>query len=105
MTTKTNTKANTTTKAKAECDPDQLVARERALRQIYRHVLPGTIHAETEGTHTGKITVEIRCQTRGCKNVRRVATSDLFQVKRCAECAALAKKAARKAKVAAKKAS
>ncbi|HKA53866.1 MAG TPA: hypothetical protein VKJ47_09425 [Candidatus Binatia bacterium] len=83
----------------------RLVAKERDTHKKYRHVLPGTIRAETEGTHAGKITVEIRCQTRGCKAVRRVATSDLFQVKRCAECAVLAKKAARKATAVSKKAS
>jgi hypothetical protein len=81
----------------APTEDARLKAKERETRKKYRHVVPGTIRAETEGAHAGKITVEIKCGSRGCKNVRRVATSDLFQVKRCAECAALAKKAARAA--------
>ena len=49
----------------------------------YEKVRPGTIRRETEGTHNGKLTVEIN--TVGADGqldgkVRRVATSDLFQV-------------------------
>jgi hypothetical protein len=95
--TKTTTPATKTTKTS---DPDELVARERALRRLYRHVLPGTIQAETEGSHAGKLTVEIKCASRGCKETRRCATSDLFQVKRCLACTAIAKKARRAAKAA-----
>jgi hypothetical protein len=93
--TKTTKPAAKTTKTS---DPDQLVARERALRQIYRHVLPGTLRFETEGSHAGKLTVEIKCASRGCRETRRCATSDLFQVKRCRACTAVAKKAKRAAK-------
>lgn len=63
-----------------------LAERERDIRKKHRRVLPGTIRREVEGVHAGKLTVEMKCQTDGCKNTRRVATSDLHQVRFCTLC-------------------
>ncbi len=107
--TATVTKAPKATKApKVEKDEAALLAeREKNLRKKYHRINPGTLRYETDGHHKGKYTVEIRCATRGCPNVRRVATSDLFQVSLCEECTAIARankrKAARKEAAAARK--
>lgn len=78
--------AETKNVAVTPTDAEVLVAKEKEIRKTYRRVIPGSIQRETEGAHAGKLTVEIRCATRGCKNTRRIATSDLFQVKYCVEC-------------------
>jgi hypothetical protein len=67
---------------------------EPALRAKYPHVVEGTLGWDAG---QGKQVVEIAC---ACGEVRRVATSDLFQVRSCAACA----KAERKARKAAKRA-
>lgn len=64
-------------------EADQLKARERELRKKYKRIVVGSIRRETKGTHKNKLTVEITCAVRGCNETRRVATSDLFQVKYC----------------------
>jgi len=70
---------------KVKKTPEQiLVEAEAELRRKYPHVIPGTIRFETEGKYKGKRTVEIA--TLGVDDKpdggrRRVATSDLFQVR------------------------
>jgi hypothetical protein len=63
-----------------------LVAREKELTKQYKRIVPGSIQREIKGKLAGKLSVEIRCATKGCPNVRRVATSDLHQVKFCEDC-------------------
>jgi len=63
---------------------------EEQLLAKYPSVVEGTLRFETEGRHIGKQTVEA---TLACGHVERVATSDLFQVRRCAECKKPAPKA------------
>ena len=67
-------------------DVEVLAGREVEIRKKYRYVVVGSICREVGGCHAGKITVEIRCGGRGCGGVRRVATSDLFQVRLCEVC-------------------
>ncbi len=75
-----------------------LAAREKELRKKYKRIVEGSIRKETDGLHAGKITVVIACATKNCLNTRRVATSDLFQVKFCEECIDAIRKNRRKAK-------
>jgi len=90
-------------------DEKELKAACAELRKKYPHVIPNTLqNAEAgEGPHSNKRTVEIKCQHPGCKEKRRVATSDLAQVKFCEEHTRLARlerrRAARKEKSEAKK--
>lgn len=63
-----------------------LAAAEQRLREKYPHVVKGSIQAHEEGPHRGRRTVEIACQTKGCRNRRRIHTSDAFQVKLCVAC-------------------
>lgn len=65
-------------------DAELLEEREAEIRKKYKRVLPGSIQREEDGAHVGKLTVEIKCGD--CDNTRRVATSDLFQVKHCPDC-------------------
>jgi len=58
---------------------------ESALLDKYPYIVARTLRFEEEGKWKGKQTVEIRCQEPGCKARRRVATSDLFQVRMCEE--------------------
>ena len=81
-----------------------LAQRENDVRKKYKRVLEGTIQRDTEGSHAGKITVELSCAAKDCVNVRRVATSDLFQVKFCQDCTTAIRNKNRRKKVAALKA-
>lgn len=63
-----------------------LVTREKEIRKAYKNVIAGSIRKEVDGLHANKLTVEIECSKRGCKNTRRVATSDLHQVHLCDDC-------------------
>ena len=63
---------------------------EAQLVERYPNVVEGTLRMEAEGKHVGKQTVEA---TLACGHVARVATSDLFQVRRCPDCKKTAKKA------------
>jgi hypothetical protein len=78
--------STTTSKKIVKTDAEFLAERERDIRKKHRRVLPGTIRRETEGHHAGKLTVEMKCQNGSCEATRRVATSDLFQVRCCQEC-------------------
>jgi hypothetical protein len=62
----------------------------------YPHAIRGTLQDHSDGKWAGKRTTEIKCAERGCKARRRVATSDLFQVRKCEEHTA-ADRAARRA--------
>ena len=69
-------------------DPIEVVlARDEAkLREKYPHIVPGTIADVNTYPEIGaKRSVEIACQYEGCSAKRRVATSDLAQVKYCSE--------------------
>lgn len=48
----------------------------------YSHAIPGTLQWDPVAN---KQSMEIACQHPGCKNTRRVFTSDLFQIKLCIE--------------------
>jgi hypothetical protein len=79
-------KTDKKTKPRAKKEVD-LAAAEAKLREKYDHVIPGTIKVHTEGLHANRRTVEIKCANSECRNPkRRVATSDLWQVKLCEEC-------------------
>jgi hypothetical protein len=66
---------------------DELDAAERELRKKYRHIVKGTLkNLSANGTHAGKRTITIRCTARGCDKERRIATSDLAQVRYCTAC-------------------
>lgn len=69
-------------------------ADESTILSRYPHALPGTLRFEDEGKHAGKQTVLIACSESGCKAQRRVATSDLFQIRFCEEHAKASRKAA-----------
>ncbi len=97
-------------KTDAEREEEFLAERMVEIMKKYKNVTPDSIRREVDGHHAGKLTVEIVCKRKRkdengkeyeCGNTRRVATSDLFQVKYCEECIAelrLAKRR-RKAKV------
>jgi hypothetical protein len=76
-------------KPKAEPKPVNLADEEKKLQDNYpeRKIVKGSIKdAGTYKEFGNKRTVEIKCGTEGCKNVRRVATSDLHQVGHCEDC-------------------
>ena len=55
---------------------------EAELSKRYPHFVAGSLHfSESEQRNCCKLA----CIERGCKKTREVATSDLFQVKRCVE--------------------
>ena len=58
---------------------------ESALRKKYPRVIAGSLEFNETGQYAGKQIVQIKCEQRGCKVLRIVATSDLFQVTRCVE--------------------
>ena len=64
-----------------------ILARDEAkLCEKYPHVIKGTIADVNTFPEIGaKRSVEIACQYAGCEAKRRIATSDLAQVKYCAE--------------------
>jgi hypothetical protein len=87
---------------------EELDEKERQLRRKYPRIVEGSIRpaakSEAEAVRlkvdkkfVHKITVEIRCATKGCPNVRRVATSDLAQVRYCEACTIKRRLARRKA--------
>jgi len=60
---------------------------EASLIEKYPHLIPGTLQGHTDGRYANRRTVKIRCANPECKNShRRVATSDLWQVKFCEQC-------------------
>jgi hypothetical protein len=75
-----------------------LTPEEQALQERYAHlaIVPASLKGpgEVEGYGT-KRTVEIRC---ACGAVRRVCTSDLFQIKGCTPCTVAQRREARRQK-------
>jgi len=72
---------------KKRLNKDELAVAEKELRKKYPHVVKGSLRNISNGaTHKGKRTAEIKCAARGCTKTRRVATSDLAQVRYCDEC-------------------
>ena len=90
-------KASTTEKApeKAPKKAARLSFEAVESRNPDRKLVPGSLRFEADGTHANKQTVEIVCGSPGCKAVRRIATSDAFQVGLCVPCTAEARKARR----------
>lgn len=108
--TTTGTTTGTATKAPKSAEERErefLEQREAEILKKYKNVTPGSLRRETDGHHAGKLTVEITCGRKRrkddgteyvCGNKRRVATSDLFQVKYCEECIAEMRLAKRRRK-------
>jgi acetyl-CoA carboxylase beta subunit len=73
--------------AEAKKEPKAIVlaTAEAALQQQYPHVVTGSLREAS--LHNGKFhlkrNVQIKCASPGCEVLRRVATSDLAQVKMC----------------------
>src|SRR5688572_25261480 len=78
--------ANVTKASVEDKEAARLAEREKEVRKKYRRVLEGSIRKDTEGTHRNKLTVEMTCTGKGCEATRRVATSDLHQVRLCESC-------------------
>lgn len=95
-------------KTAEEREAEFLAQRDLEITKRYSRVTPGSIRRETDGHHKGKLTVEITCKNKKrnpetgevteCGNKRRVATSDLFQVKFCEDCIAEMRLAKRRRK-------
>lgn len=85
---------------------DELREEEAALIKKYgSHIVVGSLKnadQNEKSPHYRKRTVEIRCTYPGCKEKRHIATSDLAQVKMCAEHVRLSRLERRKAMRAAK---
>jgi len=72
---------------KKRLNKDELKDAETTLRKKYKHVIPGTLkNLAAVGNWSGKRTVKIKCATPRCGNERKVATSDLAQVRYCERC-------------------
>lgn len=72
---------------KKRLNRDELDAAEKVLRKKYRHIVVGTLkNLSFNGLHHGKRTIVITCATSKCENERKIATSDLAQVRYCTEC-------------------
>lgn len=67
-------------KASSKATPKRMGITE--LQNKYPRVQSGSLEFDEAA---GKQTVLIKCAVRGCKNERRVFTSDLFQVDKCEE--------------------
>lgn len=66
---------------------EELAAAERVLLSKYRHMVKGSLrNFSGRGLYPGKRTAKIRCASTGCDAERRVATSDLAQVRHCVPC-------------------
>lgn len=71
--------------------PEEREAEEARLSKKYPRIVKGSfrdIDTNPESKFHNKRSVVIKCATPGCENTRRVATSDLPQVKYCEECTA-----------------
>ena len=64
----------------------QLMARYKN-RKIVKDSLRDSGDPKTINSFGHKRTIEIHCEVKGCKNIRRIATSDLHQVNKCLDCA------------------
>lgn len=73
-------------------DEKELKESELELRKEYPKIVKGSltnIDQDKDSPHYQKRTVEIVCAKRGCQEVRRIATSDLHQVRMCEACTRL----------------
>ena len=83
---------------KKRLNREGLDAAEKVLRKKYRHIVSGTLkNLSTNGVHHGKRTVVVNCATPKCEATRKIATSDLAQVRYCIDCT-LERRAARRRK-------
>lgn len=76
-------------RSRPRLDDAGVKAEEKKYREKYPRVVRGSFQDITQkkgDKFEQKRSVEVRCVTRGCGNVRRIATSDLAQVDRCEEC-------------------
>lgn len=72
---------------------------EAELRRKYPHVIKGSLkNLAGRGQYAGKRTVTIKCSSPRCTATRRVATSDLSQVRFCEDCTQERRAERRKAK-------
>lgn len=72
---------------KKRLNREELESAEKELWKKYRHIVRGTLkNVVPNGTHAGKRTIVINCATPGCDSKRKVATSDLAQVRHCVTC-------------------
>ena len=78
---KAKAQVKTAKKAKASKKAKRLT--EQELKKRYPHFIEGTLHFDEKEQRNR---CKIRCSEKGCKKTREVATSDLFQVKRCVGC-------------------
>jgi hypothetical protein len=77
----------TVSRKKKRLNREELDAAEKVLRKKYRHIVKGTLkNVSPNGLHFGKRTVKIQCATTGCDSQRKIATSDLAQVRYCTDC-------------------
>ena len=72
-------KPATTKKEKVAATPEEKMAQIKA-KYPTQNIAPGSLKFDEKKQ---KYSVEITCQHSGCKEKRRVFTSDLFQVKLC----------------------
>ena len=72
---------------KKRLNREGLDAAEKVLRKKYRHIVLGTLkNLSANGVHHGKRTVTIKCAAPKCDVTRKIATSDLAQVRYCKDC-------------------
>lgn len=82
---KNNQKSPVASRKPKETEVELVARRDKELCKKYKHAVAGTLQRETSGHHANRMTMEIKCCEKGCDKKRRVATSDLFQVKLCEE--------------------
>jgi len=75
--------------ARKQLNAEELATEEKTLLRKYKRIVPGSLkNASTNEEHEffQKRTVIVACATPGCEKTRRIATSDLHQVKFCEGC-------------------
>ena len=83
---------------KKRLNRDELDVAEKTLRKKYRHIVTGSLkNLSANGLHHGKRTIVVKCATPKCEETRKIATSDLAQVRFCTDCT-LERRAARRRK-------
>ncbi len=92
-------KAAKTEKSPVKLNREELAAHEAALRAKYPHIVEGTLRnigTDPEKDFYHKRSVVIACAQPECTKTRRIATSDLAQVKYCVQHAIEARRLARR---------
>ena len=85
---KVTPKAEKKPRPRKRLDAAELAAVEANLRKKYDHIVEGSLRdigTQPDTKFHNKRSVEIRCQWEGCTKTRRIATSDLAQVRYCEE--------------------